>query len=115
MENKELNYLVRIIRADGVNVDLVETEVFNDAKKIWEAAYSQWQECVTERKPYVVDQPAKTSFITAFDPSIIREVVILPVSLQKHSDNPYQNRMQKSGLSAMMGQPMGDLQDSGYL
>ena len=105
---------MRIIRADGVNVDLVETEDFNDAKKTWETAYLQWQECVQERKPFVVEYPAKTSFITAFDPSVIREVVVLPVSLQKPSDNPYQNRMQKHGLGAMMGQPAGDLLDNGY-
>jgi hypothetical protein len=114
MKETELNYLVKLIRVDGSSVDLVETKEFNKAKEIWQQSYLQWTDAVAERKPFVVEEPSDTGYITAFDPSLIREILILPVRLEEKSDNPYKQRMRKEGFSAMMGAQGGDLLDGGY-
>jgi len=112
MEKNELNYIVKLIRVDGSTVDLVETKEFNRAKEIWKESYTQWSESVAERRPFVVEEPCDTGFITAFDPSLIREILILPISLEEKSPNPYKNRMRTQGLAATM--QGGDLMDGGY-
>lgn len=115
MENNELNYVVKLVRTDGSSVDLVETKEFSRAKEIWQGAYAQWTEVVAERRPFVIEEPADNGYITAFDPSLIREILILPVELQPKDDNPYRNRMRSQGFSATFpGTSGGDLMDGGY-
>lgn len=114
MEKNELNYVVKLVRVDGSAIDLVETKEFNRAKEIWRKSYTQWTDSVAERKPFVIEEPCDNGFITAFDPSLIREILILPVTLEAKSDNPYKQRMRKQGLSAMMSVAGNDLMDGGY-
>ena len=114
MEKSELNYLVKLIRVDGTTVDLVETKDFSKAKEIWSESHAQWTEAVSERRPYLIEDPADNGYITAFDPSLIREILILPVELEEKSDNPYKQRMRKQGLSSMVAAQGEGLMDGGY-
>lgn len=114
MRDNELNYLVKLVRIDGSSVDLVETKDFSRAKETWQSSYEQWAESVAERRPFVVEEPAETGYITAFDPSLIREILILPVELEQKSDNPYKKRMRKEGLTAMFNSVGSELKDGGY-
>jgi len=108
-------YLVKLIRNDGSTVDLVETSEFSEAKEVWKESYSKWTTSVSERIPFIVDKPTETGFMTAFDPSLIREILILPLQNKQESDNPYYNRMNKEGLSAMLGGGISsELTDGGY-
>ena len=69
---------------------------------------------MAERQPFVVEEPCDTGYITAFDPSLIREILIVPVQLEEKSPNPYKQRMRNQGLSAMIGVGANDLTDGGY-
>jgi hypothetical protein len=115
MEEKELNYIVKLVRIDGTSVDLVETKEFSRAKDAWKASYMQWTEAVSERKPFVIEEPADNGYITAFDPSLIREILILPTEPIQKEDNPYKKRMRREGFSATFPTIAGgDLMDGGY-
>lgn len=114
MEEKELNYIVKLVRVDGTAVDLVETKEFSKAKEIWKASYTQWTDAVSERKPFIIEEPADNGFITAFDPSLIREILILPLGPAQKDDNPYKKRMRQEGFSATFPTFGGDLMDGGY-
>ena len=105
-------YLVKLVRIDGNTVDLVETNDFSRAKEVWKGFYEQWAESSAERKPFVIEEPCDNGFITAFDPSLIQEIMILPLSKVPETDNPYKRRMNKEGLGPMMSGT--DLMDSGY-
>jgi hypothetical protein len=115
MSKEDLNYVVKLVRKDGNTVDLVETKEFSVAKSVWGKSHAQWAAAVEERRPYLIEEPCDNGFITAFDPSLIQEILILPVELQEQTDNPYKRRMQKEGFGGMFpGQGGSDLQDGGY-
>lgn len=108
---KELTYLVRIVRIDERVIDLVETDDFSEAKGIWQKAHEQWTLAVSERRPFLVVEP----IVTAFDPSLIREVIVFPIQKQQKTDNPYKAKMQEKGLSAMFESSVyGNVLDQGY-
>lgn len=115
MSGNQLIYLVKLLRNDGSAVDLVETNEFSKAKEVWEESYTKWTDSVADRKPFVVSQPTDSGFMTAFDPSLIREILILPLTRQEESDNPYTKKMNKEGLSSMLGKGISsELTDGGY-
>lgn len=112
--SNSVNYVVKLLRADGQIIDLVETIEFSMAKEVWKNAYLQWTESVSERRPFIVEEPSDNGFITAFDPSLIKEITIVPVEVQKQTDNPYKRRMNQQGFTATFPTIQGDILDGGY-
>jgi hypothetical protein len=99
-KEENLTYLVKLLKKDGTNVDLVETEDFNEAMSIWKLGHEQWTSAVAERKPFLIEEPSDNGYITAFDPSLIIEICILPKVQQQTEANPYKRRMNSQGFSA---------------
>ena len=114
MEKSELNYVVKLVRVDGTTIDLVETKDFSKAKGVWLKGHTQWTDAVADRRPFLIEEPADNGYITAFDPSLIHEILILPVELEAKSDNPYKQRMRNQGLSSMVVGGVEGLMDGGY-
>ena len=109
MNTKKEKYLIAILRKDGNHVFDLETENFEEAKKQWSKLIEYWESCIKEHKPFIVT----TTQISAFDPSLIYEIVIRPsTTLESDSSNPYKKRMMNNGLNKMFGGP--DILDSGF-
>lgn len=114
MKESQIIYLVRLYKVDSTSVDLVETTEFNKAKEVWKESYEQWTASVAERRPFVIEEPSDNGFITAFDPSLICEIAILPVGKQPKEANPYQRRMQQEGFGGTFPGGGSDIIDGGY-
>ena len=115
MEQKVV-YLVKVLRLDEKDIDLVETEEFSVANEIWEKAYTDWTLAVSERRPFVVKEPMEGQLMTAFDPSLIKEILLIPIELSSKGNNPYHQRMNKTGLGSMLNNTIvaGQNLDGGY-
>lgn len=113
-KEETLTYVVVLAKKDGTNVDLVETNDFNEAKEIWKLGHEQWTSSVAERKPFLIEEPSDNGFITAFDPSLISEIAILPKEVEQVEKNPYKRRMQTQGFSSTFPGGGSQLMDGGY-
>lgn len=109
--NNPQSYMVAVLRSDGNHIIMDEAVSFEGAREKWIYLTRYWEECVKEKKPFIIESP----IVTAFDPSMIYEIVLRPKSTTT-SNNPYQKEMQSKGLSEMMkGAGLGaGLLDGGY-
>lgn len=105
-------YAVLVLKRDQDHVSVMDTDKFEEADKKWSELTLQWTECLHEQKPFQLRKP----LITAFDPGLIYEITVRPVSdVIKNPDNPYQQDMQRRGFSATFGNKGGsEMLDGGY-
>lgn len=105
-------YQVIIFRRDGNHLKGFESDDFDEAKEKWQELQAQWVEKFKETQPFVLEDPV----VTAFDPGLILEISVLPVTEQKKSNNPYKKEMNEKGLSNTLNNYTGgaSLLDSGY-
>lgn len=106
------NYMVVILRSDGNHIMVDDNPNFDSAREKWASLTKYWEECVHEKKPFIVESP----IITAFDPNFIYEIVLRPKSTVTNSNNPYQKEMMSKGFSDMLkGTSLGSqILDGGY-
>jgi hypothetical protein len=112
MENIN-TYSVVILRRDNEHITVLETEDYDKAYESWTKLYQDWVTCLHEQKSFVMEKP----IVTAFDPGLIYEIKVLPVSISKSiRDNPYTNKMRQEGFSKTFGNYAGgnDILDGGY-
>lgn len=97
MTNKII-YGVWLLKRDQDHIQVLETDNFETADKLWEELTEKWTTCLHEEKPFKLRSP----IVTSFDPGLIYEVTIRPASFsdEKTLDNPYQAKMQKEGFSS---------------
>lgn len=93
---------------------LTQADKFEDAKKVWNFAHEEWKNSVTEKRPFILEQP----IVTAFDPSLVLEILVTPIRSQaRKSSNPYERATQRHGFTEVFNNPtgtVGDLTDQGY-
>ena len=87
-------YQVQIIRRDGMHLMGFESENFDEAKEKWKEFQTQWVTKFKDTEPFVLEDP----IVTAFDPGLILEISIVPVSEENKEHNPYKEAAQKKGL-----------------
>lgn len=116
MSEQTMHYIVAIVRVDKEEpIVLSRTDNFDEAKELWIKTHQEWTSAVAERRPFILEEP----FLTAFEPSLIREVVVAPKTVTKDThDNPYKKSMQRTGLTAALQnntfQSGSDILDGGY-
>lgn len=104
----KIKYGLLILKRDQDHIQVMETEDFKEADKLWEDLTERWTTCLSETKPFRLRSP----IITSFDPGLIYEITIRPVTEStRNPDNPYQAKMQKEGFSATF---RGEVLDGGY-
>lgn len=111
MSNK-ITYGVWLLKRDQDHIQVLETEKFDEADKLWLELKDRWTMCLHEEKPFELRSP----IITAFDPGLIYEVTVRPMTMNssdKNSDNPYQAKMKRDGFSSAF-RGGGDVLDGGY-
>lgn len=116
-EEKLQLYAVWILRSDGEHISALETDKYDQAHELWTKLSDNWEDAVTNKKPFRLTAP----IVTSFDPGLIREITVRPITPQVEESkyqNPYQQQMRKQGLSSMLnGTGNGvnpDLLDGGY-
>lgn len=77
---------------------VLESDDFEECKKLWEELQDQWVKASKELVPFVL----KTPVMTAFEPALIYEISLIPVVEQTttQSDNPYHRDMVQNGLGS---------------
>lgn len=108
----KLTYGVWLLKRDQEHIQVLETQNFDEADKLWTELHEKWATCLHEEKPFVLRSPV----ITAFDPGLVYEVTLRPITLNesdKTSDNPYHAKMRKEGFSSAF-KSSGDVLDGGY-
>lgn len=113
MESKA-SYAVIIIRRGGYeNLNVLETENFDEAHVFWKELTEKWVGCLKETMPFVLEKP----MVTAFDPGTIVEMQVVPFLPKKSSNNPYVNKMHEEGFTDSFRKRSavgGDLLDGGF-
>lgn len=114
MESKAA-YAVLIIRRGGnENLNVLETENFDEAHALWKELTDKWVSCLKETMPFVLEKP----LVTAFDPGTVVEIQVVPFLPKKSTNNnPYANKMREEGFTETFRKTAasgGDLLDSGY-
>ena len=115
-EEKQV-YEVVIFRVDSNHIVLLQTTKFDEAVEEWEKVNKNWEESLSNKKPFKLMKPV----VTSFDPGLISEISVRPltkVSEDKY-DNPYQKKMMKEGLRNVLHQNVGhpinnQMLDEGY-
>ena len=89
-------YQVVILRTNGDHLSILETDNFQQCFSKWEELHTQWQECVKNNCPYIIQEP----IITAFTPSMIYEISVVPVAPRdmNKTHNPYERQMYEQGF-----------------
>lgn len=110
---KEL--VVRIFRKDGEIIDVLTSENFKECKDVWKKLLTQWQECHTEQKIFILEKP----IVTGFEPGLISEILVVPKINpipNVNDENPYFRQMTNKGLTQTMrgAGEYPDILDSGY-
>lgn len=101
---QEQFYTVLVLRKDGDNITAVESADFEECYKVWEELQGKWTEAVKEVKPFVLKDP----ILTAFEPGLIYEITLRPLSYKKsqiNTNNPYARDMLDRGFSNTFGNP----------
>lgn len=111
-EEKQV-YETVIFRKDGEHISALQSINFDEAVEKWKELNNNWEESITNKKPFKLMKP----IVTAFDPGLISEIAVRPLIKTSDSkyDNPYQQQMMKTGLSSMLRQQGGHPINSGML
>lgn len=114
-EEKQV-YETVIFRTDGQHISALQSINFDEAVEKWKELNSNWEESITNKKPFKIMKPV----VTSFDPGMISEIAVRPLTKVAESkyDNPYQQQMMKKGLNNMLnqgGHPINNgMLDEGY-
>lgn len=97
MTKQAMVYQVVILRTNGDHISILESDSYDKCYERWKELHTLWTACAKEIKPFVLEEPV----VTAFNPSMIYEINLVPVSTQSSSSNahnPYQKNMQEHGF-----------------
>jgi len=98
MSNKTMVYQVVLLRTNGDHISILESDNYDKCYERWKELHTLWTACAKEVKPFVLEEPV----VTAFSPSMIYEINLIPMSQQptaSNAHNPYQKAMQEQGFS----------------
>ncbi len=96
-KSNNLVYAVLILRTDGQHLEIVSSTNYDKCFEVWKKLTEEWTTSVKEQKPFIVEDPV----ITAFSPSLIYEVKLIPVvseDIVGRSNNPYSKKMYDEGF-----------------
>ena len=116
VEEKKV-YEVLILRIDDAHITALRSESYDECYEKWQILHKDWKKSSDENEPFVMKEP----LVTAFNPTLIKEITLVPVILQEQNkhNNPYQQEMLDKGLGETLTkyrgkQASGDLLDGGY-
>ena len=99
MSKQGMVYQVLIMRTNGDHIPIIESPDYDKCYERWKELHTLWTSCAKETKPFVLEEPV----VTAFSPTMIYEINLVPVSTQdmasSKSNNPYQKAMHERGFS----------------
>lgn len=97
MTKDKMVYSVIIFRSDEKHIIVLESNDYNKCYEKWKFLQNAWVDSAKETKPFVLEDP----IVTAFAPSLIYEIKVIPVMAEEmanNSHNPYQQRMNQNGF-----------------
>lgn len=99
MAKEKLVYGVIIFRQDAQHISAIESTDYDKCYECWKALQSEWATASKEQRPFVLEDPV----VTAFSPSMIYEIKLIPVMTEEMSTsaskNPYASKMATQGFS----------------
>lgn len=95
-------YRIVIFRADGNNIDILESDDFKEVENMYNGLNSEWVESSAAKRPFKMPPPSLHSFL----PALITEIKVESISKEEYhaQSNPYYQHMKKNGLSGTMNQ-----------
>lgn len=126
MSNTELKpvFSVLLLKKDQNVISIVQTENYDEAKRVWSDLVERWTKAILDRRPFILDDGINAS---AFDPGLIHEILIKSIQLTNriNPNNPYLTEAQQGGFSNTFGRyssqqggngqfPLGELMDNGF-
>jgi hypothetical protein len=94
----EMVYQVVIFRSDQEHIRVLESASYDECYDRWKSVQQEWALAAKEQRPFVLEAPV----VTAFSPSMIFEVALLPVMTKELADkaakNPYAQQMSEKGF-----------------
>lgn len=108
MAKEKMVYAVIIFRRDSEHIQVIESTDYDKCYEKWKSLQLEWTASAKEQRPFILEDPV----ITAFTPSVIYEIKLIPVMSEEmisKSHNPYQQRMTQNGFSNMFPQAGTDL------
>lgn len=101
-EESKQSYEVIIFRMDNNHILFLQTLSFDEAVDRWKELNTNWEDSLSNKRPFKLMQP----LVTSFDPGLIKEIRVQPLMKVEESkyNNPYQQKMMKEGLSGMLQQ-----------
>lgn len=97
ISKEKMVYEVIILRTDGQHIIAESSTEYEKCYSKWTILHNIWKEAAKEQQPFVIEEP----IVTAFSPSMIYEIRLIPVLPQEEevkSNNPYKRQMQEQGF-----------------
>jgi len=91
-------YGVVIFRSDQQHIIVIESPDYDKCMEVWKKVHEEWAGSAKDLRPFILIDP----IVTAFAPSMIYEVKLMPMISQdmaEKSHNPYQQRMNEQGFT----------------
>ena len=109
-EEKKQIYMLVILRRDGRDIVVSESQDYDKMFEEYKEIASKWASCIKDNVPFALMKPV----VSTFDPGLIYEITITPVveTPANRYDNPYAKKMRREGLGAM--QTLSENLDEGY-
>lgn len=99
MAKEKMVYGVVVCRTDGNHIQIIESTDYDKCYECWNTMQFEWTTASKEQRPFRLEDPV----VTAFSPSMIYEIKLIPVMTEEMSQtaskNPYAQRMSQQGLS----------------
>jgi hypothetical protein len=108
MSKEKMVYAVVIFRTDSQHIQIMESADYDKCYEKWKFLHTEWTASTKEQRPFILEDP----IVTAFTPSVVYEIKLLPIMSEEmsvKSNNPYQQKMNQSGFSNMFAQSGTDL------
>ena len=97
-KEQQMVYGVLICRSDGQHIEAIESTDYKKCYECWQSLNKEWASAAKDQRPFVLEDPV----VTAFSPSMIYEIKLIPIMSQEMAqsatNNPYAKRMTEQGF-----------------
>ena len=98
-KQEQMIYGVIVFRSDQQHVTVLESADYDACYEKWKLIQQEWTSAAKEQRPFILEAPV----VTAFAPSMIYEIALLPVMTKELADkasrNPYASQMSEKGFN----------------
>jgi len=109
--DKKQTYAVIVLKRNQDHIVVLETLDFDEAHKLYGELKEKWTKSLHDQTPFELSTP----LVTAFDPGLIYEITIRPITESDiNPNNPYRKEMINRGFSNTFNKNTNSILDEGY-